>query len=119
MPRSEPKKKAHKKNLYRLPPGPEFSPRELAILVEEGAPFGELCFVRVLTVSRRRVEVMYYGSPLRFDPGRRAGGWESKDGRWRLERRNPEREEASLRLRAGGPGVGGCGEGAANERSEV
>lgn len=121
MPRSEPKKKkkAHKKNLLRLPAEPEFTPGELALLYEEGAVFGELCFVRVASSSRAEVEVVYYGSPLRFRPGRRGGVWASKDGRWRLERRNPERVAASLRLRAGGPGVDGCGDGAANERSEV
>lgn len=119
MPRSEPavkKPRPKKAPLHRLPVEPAFKADETAVLYEPDAPFGELCFVRVVEATRARVEVAYYGLPLFFVPGSRTGGaWVSKCGRWCLERRSPERVAASLRRRCGVPDDG-CGPGAANEK---
>jgi DNA-binding IclR family transcriptional regulator len=92
-----------KAKVHRLPAELPFKPEEVVTLFEPAAPFGELCFVRVLEVTRARAVVSYYGTRLSLHATGSSPAWCSKDGRWQVERRNPERVAASLRLRVGVP----------------
>lgn len=91
-----------KATVHRLRAEPTFTAGETVVLYEPDAPFGELCFVTVREAPRARVQVNYYGTVLALRPEGRE--WSSKCGRWRVEKRNPERIAASIALRAGRSG---------------
>lgn len=116
MPNS--KKPAKRPRRPSAPALPVFSPGEVVVLYEPGAPFGELCHAFVTAASPAEVVVGYYGSPLVFRPTASVPRvWATEDGRWNVDRRTPERTAASLRLRCGTP-PDGCDPGVANDNEE-